>query len=88
MPSVRLATVIAPPVARPFSSEQPMSSESPDLLLQIYQIVDELLSAYDRSSTIHTVAPFITLLRVWRDAINQALDAADDHHVPRDGVPG
>ena len=62
-------------------------TEEPDALIQIYQIVDQLLAAYDRSPTIHTVAPFVTLLRVWRDALNRLLDAqGDGDSLPGNGV--
>lgn len=53
----------------------------------VYGTIDRLLQLYEVSPNIHTIAPFITVLRVWRDAVNQMLEPdAHDDHVSQDDV--
>jgi hypothetical protein len=46
-------------------------------LAVVYQAVDQLLQAYDKQSNIHTIAPFVQVLREWRDFIRRSMEAKD-----------
>lgn len=64
-----------------------MTEQQYEPLIAVYDIVEELIKAFDRAPTVHTVAPFISVLRNWRDGLNRILDAHDEkNYLPGDDV--